>query len=130
CDSNRLGEPSRVETSERYVTPLARRLPCGVSRRTSVPASVLIPYNPLRQDRPMRTSLKFVLALMAGAATASPVAAQLSSNIDASATVLAALSVTGDLDLTFGNIAPTQSKVVGAAAGGHFSVSGASGASV
>ncbi|HLS46977.1 MAG TPA: hypothetical protein VK012_00540 [Gemmatimonadales bacterium] len=78
----------------------------------------------------MRTSLKFVLALMAGVATASPAAAQLSSNIDASATVLAALSVTGNNDLAFGNIAPTQSKVVGAAAGGHFAVSGASGASV
>ena len=78
----------------------------------------------------MRTSFKLVLAILAGAATASPAAAQLSDNIDATATVLAALSVSGDAPLAFGNIAPSQSKVVGAASGGHFAISGASGSSV
>lgn len=78
----------------------------------------------------MRTSFKLVLALVASAVTATPAAAQLSDNIDATATVLAALSVTGDANLAFGNIAPSQSKVVGAAAGGHFAISGATGSSV
>lgn len=78
----------------------------------------------------MRTSFRFLLALVASAVTAAPAAAQLSDNIDATATVLAALSVTGDADLAFGNIAPSQSKVVAAASGGHFSISGATGSSV
>lgn len=78
----------------------------------------------------MRTSLKCVLAIVASAVTASPAAAQLSDNIDATATVLAALTVTGDANLAFGNIAPSQSKVVGAASGGHFAISGATGSSV
>lgn len=78
----------------------------------------------------MRTSFKFVLAILASAVTATPAAAQLSDNIDATATVLAALTVTGDADLAFGNIAPSQTKVVAAATGGHFSISGATGSSV
>jgi hypothetical protein len=78
----------------------------------------------------MRTSLKCVLAIVASAVTASPAAAQLSDNIDATATVLAALTVTGDANLAFGNIAPSQSKIVGAASGGHFAISGATGSSV
>ncbi|HEX6090459.1 MAG TPA: DUF4402 domain-containing protein [Gemmatimonadales bacterium] len=78
----------------------------------------------------MRNSFRFALALVASAVTAAPAAAQLSDNIDATATVLAALSVTGDADLAFGNIAPSQSKVVAAASGGHFAISGATGASV
>jgi hypothetical protein len=78
----------------------------------------------------MRTSFKFLLALVASAATAAPAAAQLSDDIQATATVLAALSVSGDADIAFGNIAPAQSKVVAAASGGRFSINGASGASV
>ena len=78
----------------------------------------------------MRTSFKLALAIVAAAATATPAAAQLSDNIDATATVLAALSVTGDANLAFGNIAPSQTKVVSAASGGHFAISGASGSSV
>ena len=80
----------------------------------------------------MRTSLKFVLALAGTAAFAAPAAAQITDNIDATATVLQALTVTGDASLAFGNIAPSQVKTVaaGAAASGHFSMAGAPGSSV
>lgn len=80
----------------------------------------------------MRTTLKFALALGAAAAFAAPVQAQITDNIDATATVLQALTVTGDAPLAFGNIAPSQVKTVaaGAAASGHFSLNGAPGSSV
>lgn len=78
----------------------------------------------------MRTSYKLVLAIVASAVTATPAAAQLSDDIDATATVLAALTVVGDNNLAFGNIAPSQTKVVSAAAGGHFAITGAAGSSV
>lgn len=73
----------------------------------------------------MRTSIKFVFALAAAAATVTPLQAQITDNIDATATVLQALTVDGDVSLAFGNIAPSQVKTVGAAAGGHFSINGA-----
>lgn len=80
----------------------------------------------------MRTSLKFALALGAAVAFAAPVQAQITDNIDATATVLQALTVNGDAALAFGNIAPSQVKTVaaGAAASGHFSMNGAPGSSV
>ena len=80
----------------------------------------------------MRTSLKSALVLAAVAAFAAPAQAQITDDIDATATVLQALTVTGDASLAFGNIAPSQVKTVaaGAAAGGHFSISGAPGSSV
>jgi hypothetical protein len=80
----------------------------------------------------MRTSFKFVLALGVMAAFAAPAQAQITDNIDATATVLQALTVTGDASLAFGNIAPSQIKSVaaGAAASGHFSLNGAPGSSV
>ena len=78
----------------------------------------------------MRTSLKFVLALVATFAVAVPAQAQITDNIDATATVLQALTVDGDVSLAFGNIAPSQVKTVGAAAGGHFSINGAPSSSV
>ena len=73
----------------------------------------------------MRTSLQFALALAAAAAVVTPAQAQITDNIDATATVLQALTVDGDVSLAFGNIAPSQVKNVAAAAGGHFSISGA-----
>lgn len=80
----------------------------------------------------MRTSFKLVLSLAATAAFAAPASAQISDDIDATATVLQALTVTGDASLAFGNIAPSQIKTVaaGAAASGHFSMAGAPGSSV
>jgi hypothetical protein len=78
----------------------------------------------------MRTSLKLGLVLAAVSAVfASSASAQTSGSINATATVLSALSVTGT-DLAFGNIAPTQSKVVAPAAGGTFTVAGAASAPV
>lgn len=80
----------------------------------------------------MRTTFRFLIALAAGAVIAAPASAQITDNIDATASVLAALTVTGDADLVFGNIAPSQIKVVaaGAAGSGHYSISGATGSSV
>lgn len=80
----------------------------------------------------MRTSLKLSLAV-AGAALglATTAHAQTSGSINATATVLTQLVVTGT-DLAFGNIAQTQTKTIAAsgAAAGKFNVKGASGASV
>ena len=77
----------------------------------------------------MRHSLKAALTLMtvlvAGVATAEAQAG----SINATATVLSALSVTGT-DLAFGNVAPTQVKAVAAASGGTFHVTGSNTASV
>jgi hypothetical protein len=55
--------------------------------------------------------------------------AQTSGSINATATVLSALSVTGT-DLAFGNVAPTQTKAVAAASGGTFTVTGSNSAPV
>ena len=78
----------------------------------------------------MRNSLKLALALVAiGAGIASTAGAQTSGSINATATVLSALSVTGT-NLAFGNIAPTQTKTVAAPAGGTFNVAGANSAPV
>src|SRR5688500_19782738 len=79
----------------------------------------------------MRTSLKSALVLAAAAAFAAPARAQITDDIDATATVLQALTVTGDAALAFGNIAPSQVKTVAAGnpSGGHFSIRGAPGSS-
>ena len=77
----------------------------------------------------MRCSLKVVLTVLtAFAASSASVEAQ-SGSINATATVLSALSVTGT-DLAFGNVAPTQVKTVAAASGGTFQVTGSNSAPV
>jgi hypothetical protein len=78
----------------------------------------------------MRKSLQ--LALLVTALTAARTiegGAQTSGSINATATVLSALSVTGT-DLAFGNVAPTQTKAVAAASGGTFTVTGSNSAPV
>ena len=71
----------------------------------------------------MRRSLSLVVAL--AAVVAGSVKAQgTSGSINATASVVAALSVTG-ADLVFGNIAPTSFKTVAPASGGTFTVTGA-----
>ena len=71
----------------------------------------------------MRRSLSLVVALAAVAA-GSVNAQGTSGSINATASVVAALSVTG-ADLVFGNIAPTSFKTVAPASGGTFTVTGA-----
>ena len=71
----------------------------------------------------MRRSLSLVVALAAVAA-GSVNAQGTSGSINATASVVAALSVTGT-DLVFGNIAPTSFKTVAPATGGTFTVTGA-----
>jgi hypothetical protein len=71
----------------------------------------------------MRRSLSLVVALAAVAA-GSLNAQGTSGSINATASVVAALSVTG-ADLVFGNIAPTSFKTVAPASGGTFTVTGA-----
>lgn len=71
----------------------------------------------------MRRSLSLVVALAAVAA-GSANAQGTSGSINATASVVAALSVTGT-DLVFGNIAPTSFKTVAPASGGTFTVTGA-----
>ncbi len=79
----------------------------------------------------MRKSLKFAVALMATAvAGATTMEAQTSGNIQATATVLSALTVAGTTNLAFGNVAPTQTKTVAPAAGGLFTVGGSAAAPV
>jgi hypothetical protein len=72
----------------------------------------------------MRKSLQLALIVTA-LATGRTIEgeAQTSGSINATATVLSALSVTGT-DLAFGNVAPTQTKAVAAASGGTFNVTG------
>ncbi len=79
----------------------------------------------------MRRSLKLVLALVAVAAGgSSAVQAQGTTGaINATASVVAALSVAGT-DLAFGNISPTSFKTVAPAAGGTFTVTGSASAPV
>jgi hypothetical protein len=78
----------------------------------------------------VRNSLKLSVALVAATALVNTAAqAQTSGSINATATVLSALTVTGT-NLAFGNVAPTQTKVVAAAAGGTFTVAGSAGAPV
>ena len=71
----------------------------------------------------MRRSLSLVVALAAVAA-GSVNAQGTSGSINATASVVAALSVTG-ADLVFSNIAPTSFKTVAPASGGTFTVTGA-----
>lgn len=73
----------------------------------------------------MRSSFKLVFALAAVAGLSKPAFAQTNASINATATVLTAITVTSSNDLAFGNIAPTQTKVVAAAAGGRFALNGA-----
>jgi hypothetical protein len=77
----------------------------------------------------MRHSLKVALTLMTALAANVATAEAQSGSINATATVLSALSVTGT-DLAFGNVAPTQVKAVTAASGGTFQVTGSNSASV
>ncbi len=71
----------------------------------------------------MRRSLMLAFALVA--ATAGSAQAQgTTGTINATATVVAALTVTGT-NLAFGNIAPTSFKTVAPASGGTFTVAGA-----
>ncbi len=78
----------------------------------------------------MRYSLKLALVIaVAGMSGVSTARAQTSGSINATATVLSALSVTGT-NLAFGNVAPTQTKTIGAPAGGTFTVAGAASAPV
>lgn len=78
----------------------------------------------------MRTSLQLALLVAAIAVAGTiPAEAQTSGSINATATVLSALSVTGT-DLDFGNVAPTQTKAVAAASGGTFTVTGSNSAPV
>ena len=72
----------------------------------------------------MRTSLKLSLALAAALGITSTAQAQTSQVINATATVLSAITITGT-NLAFGNIAPTQTKTIAPAAGGTFVVTGA-----
>jgi hypothetical protein len=78
----------------------------------------------------MRKSLQLALLVAAFALGRSIEGeAQTSGSINATATVLSALSVTGT-DLAFGNVAPTQTKVVAPASGGTFTVTGSNSAPV
>ena len=78
----------------------------------------------------MRKSLQVALLVTAFAVGRTiDGAAQTSGSINATATVLSALSVTGT-DLAFGNVAPTQTKAVAAASGGTFTVTGSNSAPV
>jgi hypothetical protein len=78
----------------------------------------------------MRKSLQLALlvAALSGGRTLEG-EAQTSGSINATATVLSALSVTGT-DLAFGNVAPTQTKAVDPASGGTFTVTGSNSAPV
>lgn len=71
----------------------------------------------------MRNSLKLSLAFAAALGITSTAQAQTSQSINATATVLSAITILGT-DLAFGNIAPTQVKTIAPAAGGTFVVSG------
>lgn len=71
----------------------------------------------------MRRSLMLAFALVAAAA-GSAQAQGTTGTINATATVVAALTVSGT-NLAFGNIAPTSFKTVAPAAGGTFTVAGA-----
>jgi hypothetical protein len=77
----------------------------------------------------MRTSLKLSLALAAALGITSTAQAQTSQVINATATVLSAITITGT-DLAFGNIAPTQTKTIAPAAGGTFVVTGSANSAV
>ena len=77
----------------------------------------------------MRSSLKLSLALAAAFGITSTAQAQTSQVINATATVLSAITITGT-NLAFGNIAPTQTKTIAPAAGGTFVVTGSANAPV
>jgi hypothetical protein len=77
----------------------------------------------------MRHSLKVALTLLAALSASVATAEAQAGSINATATVLSALSVTGT-DLAFGNVAPTQVKAVAAASGGTFHVTGSNTAPV
>jgi hypothetical protein len=81
----------------------------------------------------MRNTLKFGIALAVMAIGAAPqMQAQTAGTINATVTVLSALSFTTQRDLAFGNIAPTQTKTVAVtdAAAGLFEISGANSSAV
>lgn len=77
----------------------------------------------------MRNLARLALSVAAVAALSAMPAAAQTGSINATATVLQALSVNGT-DLAFGNIAPTATKTVAPAAGGTFVVAGQAGANV
>lgn len=73
----------------------------------------------------MRNALKVGLALVAlTGMQAMPVLAQTSGSVNATATVLAAITVTGNTGLLYGNVTPTQTKTLALAGGGKYTVTG------
>lgn len=81
----------------------------------------------------MRNSVKVALAVlsltMGGAVAAQAQAVSGTGSANVTATVLSAITVTGT-DLSFGNVAPTQTKTIAPAAGGLFTISASPAASL
>ncbi len=67
-----------------------------------------------------------LLSLLVSAVGSRSAAAQTVGTLSATAAVIPALTVTGTADLAFGTVASSQVKTVGPAAGGTFTVNGAS----